>query len=359
MSSNLPGGQGFQGAATAERRSIALSSSLLLAQLYHTSPAANEQGGRSRDAESGTSRQGGLRAPAGGKAGCKLVPLHRRGQAHGRRCGRHLCRPKAQHLDVGGQHADPDGQLQGLGEAPVRLGSAACPCPRPPLPRRRPALPASSSSAGSADWPCHRALHPQVDYELAPGSLRSAKEIFPASLVRRCGLSGSSLAAAGWNHAPFVLLALLLPAASQLQPSQAVVDGMLACLPVPPWSLLTLLHASPACLPCHDRRVTRQPTTSCLRRWCGPCPRGSPPPSASGCWPPRPSPQPSTCLEPCRWCACWCSAAGRRWQARLRRVARCGWAACACGCSSASAAVAASSRRSLPASPLPSPPGLL
>lgn len=43
----------------------------------------------------------------------------------------------------------------------------------------------------------------QVDYELAPGSLRSAKEIFPASLVRerRCGSLVADLhVAAGWQH---------------------------------------------------------------------------------------------------------------------------------------------------------------
>lgn len=40
----------------------------------------------------------------------------------------------------------------------------------------------------------------QVDYELAPGSLRSAKEIFPASLVRvcRCVDTGGS---SGWAAA--------------------------------------------------------------------------------------------------------------------------------------------------------------
>lgn len=53
---------------------------------------------------------------------------------------------------------------------------------------RRPAAGAAPPVFASAASPpaATPALHPslQVDYELAPGSLRSAKEIFPASLVR-------------------------------------------------------------------------------------------------------------------------------------------------------------------------------
>lgn len=110
----------------------------------------------------------------------------------------------------------------------------------------------------------------QVDYELAPGSLRSAKEIFPASLVRASGRRWQQQAAAGQpssrrNRPARILSARskatqadyaglshagrVDPAASaQAQPSARVQPSLLAAWRSPtPSRLSACLLALPCC----------------------------------------------------------------------------------------------------------------